>query len=124
MSAENTIFRNKSLFIFVKVRLDFLSLLSMKLLLTVQAEGDVNGAGVRDSLEVRDAGALQLGGSGGVTHIYPADSLLGIDEVHSHCLLGGDGGQPGRGAAQGGAADVMEVSNQQHRQTIHRLWGG
>lgn len=96
----------------------------MKLLLTVQTEGDVDGADVSDSLEVRDSGALQLGGSGSVTHIYPADGLLGINEVHSHGLLGGDGGQPGSGAAQGGAADVMEVSNQQHRQTIHRLWGG
>lgn len=96
----------------------------MKLSLTVQAEGDVDGADVSDSLEVRDAGALQLGGGGGVAHIYPADSLLGVDEVHSHGLLGGDGGQPGSGAAQGGAADVMKVSNQQHRQTIYRLWGG
>lgn len=96
----------------------------MKLLLTVQAEGDVDGADVRDRLEVRDAGALQLGGGGGVTHIYPADGLLGVVEVHGHGLLGGDGGQPGCGATQGGAADVIEVSNQQHRQTIHWLWGG
>lgn len=54
----------------------FLSFLSMKLSLTVQAEGDVDGADVSDSLEVRDTGALQLGGGGGVAHIYPADSLL------------------------------------------------
>ena len=93
----------------------------MKLLLTVQAKGDVNGADVCDSLEVRDAGTLQLGGSRGVAHIYPADSLLGVYEVHGHGLLGGDGGKTGRGATQGGTADVMEVSNQQHRQTIHWL---
>ncbi len=102
----------------------FLSFLSMKPLLTVQAEGDVNGADVSDSLEVRDAGTLQLGGSGGVAYIYPADGLLRVDEVHGHGLLGGDGGQPGHGAAQGGAAYVMEDSNQQHRRAIHRLWGG
>lgn len=96
----------------------------MKQLLTVQAEGDVNGADVGDSLEVGDAGALQVGGGRGFSHIYPADCFLGIDEVHSHGLLSGDGGQPGRGAAQGGAADVMEVSDQQHRQTVHRIWGG
>lgn len=90
----------------------------------MQAEGDVDGADVRDGLEVGDTGALELGGSGSVAHIYPADGLLSIDEVHGHCLLGGDGGQAGRRAAQGGAADVMEVSNQQHGQTIHWLWGG
>lgn len=32
--------------------------------------------------------------------------------------------QPGTGATQGGAADVMEVGDQQHRQTIDRFWGG
>lgn len=90
-------------------------------LLTVQAEGDVDGADVGDVLEVGDAGTLQVGGGGGFTHIYPADCLLGIDEVHSHGLLGGDGGQPGSGAAQGGAADVMKVSDQQHGQTVHWL---
>lgn len=90
----------------------------------MEAEGDVDGANVSDTLEVRDTGTLQLGSSGGVTHIDPADSLLSIDEVHRHSLLSGDVGQPGRRAAQGGAADVMEVSNQQHRQTIHWLWGG
>ena len=96
----------------------------MKVGLTVQAEGDVDGTDVRHRLEVGDAGALELGGGGCVAHIYPAYGLLGVDEVHGHGLLGADGGQPGRGAAQGGAADVMEVSDQQHRQAIHRLCGG
>lgn len=122
--SENTDSGNKSLINFCYSQVRFLSFLSLKLLLTVQAEGDVDGADVSDSLEVWDAGALQVGGGGGFTHIYPADSLLGIDKVHSHCLLGGDGGQPGSGATQGGAADVMEVSNQQHRQTIDWLWEG
>lgn len=89
----------------------------------MQAEGDVDCADVGDSLEVVDAGALQVGSSRGFTHIYPADSLLSIDEVHCHGLLGGNGGQPGGGAAQGGAANVMEVGNQEHGQTIYRLWG-
>ncbi len=88
----------------------------------MQTEGDVDCADVSDCLEVRDAGALEVGGSGGFTHIYPADSFLSIDEVHSHSLLGGNGGQTGRGATQGGAADVMEVSDQQHRQTFYWLW--
>lgn len=107
-----------------KAQLRSLSFQSVKWLLTVQAEGDVNGADVSDSLEVWDAGALQVCCGRGFSHIYPADSFLGVDEVHSHGLLSGDGGQPGCGAAQGGAADVMEVSDQQHRQTVHRLWGG
>lgn len=92
--------------------------------LTVQAEGDVDGANVGDSLEVRNAGALQLSGGRGVTNIYPADGLVSIDEVHSHGLLGGDGGQAGCRAAERGTADVMKVSNQQHGQTIHWLWRG
>lgn len=89
----------------------------------MQGDGDVNGADISDILEVRDAGAFQLCGCRGVTHVYPADSLLSIDEVHSHGLFGGNRGQSRHGATQGGAADVMEVSDQQHRQAIHRLWG-
>lgn len=64
----------------------------MTVLLTVQAEGDVDGTDVYDRLQVRDVGALQLGGGRGVAHIYPAHGLIGIDEVHGHSLLGGDGG--------------------------------
>lgn len=93
-----------------------------KLLLTVQAERDVDGAVVTDRLQVLDAGTLKLGGSGRIAHIYPANSLLRIDEVHSHGLFGGDGRNPGRGATQGGASDVVKVGDQQNRQTVHRLW--
>lgn len=89
----------------------------------MQAERDVDGADVGDRLEVWDAGALQLGGGWGFTHVYPADSLVSIDKVHGRRLLGGDGVQPGSGATQGGAADVVEVGDQQHRQTIDRFWG-
>lgn len=70
----------------------------MKLLLTVQTEGNVDGTDVIDSLEVMDAGALELSGGRGITHIYPAHGLICIDEVHSHGLFGRDGVKPGRGA--------------------------
>lgn len=90
----------------------------------MQAERDVDGADVGHVLQVRDVGALEVGGGGGLAHVYPADGLLGVDEVHGHRLLGGDGGQPGRRAAQGGAADVVEVGDQQHRKAVHWLWGG
>lgn len=92
-------------------------------LLTVEAEGDVDGADVGDGLQVRDAGTLQVGGGGGFAHVNPADGLVSIDEVHRHGLLGGDGVEPGRGAAQRGAADVVEVGDEQHGQAVHRRWG-
>lgn len=89
----------------------------------MEAEGDVDGADVGDGLQVWDAGTLQVGGGGGFAHVYPADGLVSIDEVHRHGLLGGDGVEPGRGAAQRGAADVVEVGDKQHGQAVHRLWG-
>lgn len=89
----------------------------------MEAEGDVDGADVGDGLQVRDAGALQVRGGGGFAHVYPADRLVSIDEVHGHGLLGGDGVEPGQGAAQCGAADVVEVGDQQHGQAVHRLCG-
>lgn len=91
--------KQKILFLEIKVlfpsftgRCDFshLCAISMNLLLTVQTEGNVDSTDVSDSLEVRDAGALELGGSRGITHIYPADGLICIDEVHSHSLFGRD----------------------------------
>lgn len=91
----------------------------------MEAEGDVDGADVGDGLQVWDAGTLQVGGGGGFAHVYPADGLVSIDEVHGHGLLGGDGAEPGgRGAAQRGAADVVEVGDEQHGQAVHWLWGG
>lgn len=93
-------------------------------LLTVEAEGDVDGADVGDRLQVRDAGTLQVRGGGGFAHVYPADGLVSVDEVHGHGLLGGDGMEAGQGATQCSAADVVEVGDQQHGQAVHRLWGG
>lgn len=87
----------------------------------MQVEGDVDRADVTEALQVLEAGAFQLRRRRSVAHIYPAHSLLSIDEVHSHRLLGGDGGEPGRGSTQGGASDVMEVGDQQNRQTVHWL---
>lgn len=89
----------------------------------MQAEGDVDGANVDHVFQARDVGALEVSGSWGLSHIYPADGLFGVDEVHGYGLLGGDGGQPGRRAAQGGAADVMEVRDQQHRKAVHWFCG-
>ena len=96
----------------------------MYAVLTVQAQGDVDGADVAQDLEVGDVGTLELRGGGRVAHVDPADRLLGVDKVHGHGLLGGDGGQAGGGAAERGAADVVEVGDQQHRQSIHRVWIG
>lgn len=90
----------------------------------MEAEGDVDGADVGDRLQVRDAGTLQVRGGGGFAHVYPADGLVSVDEVHRHGLLGGDGMEPGQGATQCSAADVVEVGDQQHGQAVHRLWGG
>lgn len=64
-----------------------------------------------------------MGGGRGFAHVYPADGLFSVDEVHGHGLLGGDGGQPGRRAAQEVAADVMEVRDKQHGKAVHRFWG-
>lgn len=90
----------------------------------MQAEGDVDGADVGHGFQVGDVGALEVGGGGGLSHVYPADGLLGVDEIHGHGLLGGDGGQPGRRVAQGGGADVVEVRDEQHGKAVHRFWGG
>lgn len=89
----------------------------------MEAEGDVDGSDVGDGLQVWDAGTLQVGGGGRFAHVYPADGLVSVDEVHGHGLLGGDGVEPGQGAAQRGAADVVEVGDEQHGQAVHRVWG-
>lgn len=65
--------------------------------LTVQAEGDVDrsdACAVR--LQVLNTGTLQLSGSGGITHIYPANRLLSIYKVHRHRLIGVWDRQSGR----------------------------
>lgn len=61
------------------------------MVLTVQAEGDVDGLLLREALGIGEFGTLELGGCGGVSHVDPAHGLLGIDKVHSGGLLGVDG---------------------------------
>lgn len=53
----------------------------------------------------------------------PADSLLGIEEVHG-CGLFGAGGQQAvdTGAAQGGGLDVLGVGDQQDGQAVYWHW--
>lgn len=114
ISNSSTFFANTS---FSSTCLRFLE----EVKLTVQAERDVDGADVGDVLEVHYAGALEVRGGGRVAHVDPADRLLGVDEVHGHGLLGGDGRQPGAGAGQRRTADVVEVGDEQHGQTVHRL---
>lgn len=53
----------------------------------------------------------------------PADSLLGIEEVHGCGLFGAGGKQAvDSGATQGGGLDVLGVGDQQDRQTVYRHW--
>lgn len=90
--------------------------------LTVQAEGNVDGSdacAVR--LQVLNTSTLQLSGSGGITHIYPANRLLSIYKVHRHRLIGVRDRQSGRRATQRCASDAVEIGDQQNRQTIHWL---
>lgn len=72
---------------------------TLKLVLTVQVDGNIYGADVSDGLQVRDPGTFQLRGIRRVPHIDPAHSLISVDEVHGHGRLGGDGRQSGHGAA-------------------------
>lgn len=97
--AENANSRNRSVVTYFTGRCDISHwrAISRKLLLTVQTEGNVDGTDVSDSLKVRDAGALELGGGRCIAHIYPADRLICIDEVHSHGLFGRNRVQSGRG---------------------------
>lgn len=78
---------------------------SKNMVLTVQAEGDVDGLLLREALGIGEFGTLELGGSGGVSHVDPAHGLLGVDKIHSGGLLGFDG--DGIGSAQRGGLDVL-----------------
>lgn len=88
--------------------------------LTVQAEGDVDDSLLCEALQIGDLGTFEVCGGGGVSYVDPADTLLGVDEVHG-CGLFGAGGQQAvdRGAAQGGGLDVLGVGNQQDRQPVY-----
>lgn len=91
--------------------------------LTVQAEGDVDDSLLCEALQIRDLGTLEVRGCGGVSHVDPADGLLGIEEVHRRRLFGAGGQQAvDRGAAQRCGLDVLRVGNQQNGQTVHWHW--
>lgn len=88
--------------------------------LTVEAEGDVDDPLLREALQVRNPGALEVRRRGRVAHVDPADRLLGIEEVHGGGLFGGGGQQAvDGGAAQGRGLDVLGVGDQQDRQAVH-----
>lgn len=89
------------------------------MVLTVQAEGDVDGLLLREALGIGEFGTLELGGSGGVSHVDPAHGLLGVDKVHSGGLLGVDG--DGIGSAQRGGLDVLWVGYEKVRMPIYRV---
>lgn len=57
--------------------------------LTVEAEGDVDDPLLREALQVRDLGALEVRRRRRVAHVDPADCLLGVEEVHGRGLLCG-----------------------------------
>lgn len=91
--------------------------------LTVQAEGDVDDSLLSEALQIWDLGALEVCGRGRVPDVDPADGLLSIQEVHG-CGLFGAGGQQAvdSGATQGGGLDVLGVGDQQDGQTVDWHW--
>lgn len=53
----------------------------------------------------------------------PADSFLGINEVHGRGLFGAGGQQAvDRGATQGGGLDILGIGDQQNGQAVHWHW--
>lgn len=87
--------------------------------LTVEAEGDVDGLLLCEALGIGEPGTLELGGSRRVTHVDPAHGLLGVYEVHSSGLLSVDG--DGVSSAQGGGLDVLGVGYEEVRMPIYRV---
>lgn len=89
----------------------------------MQAEGYVDDSLLCEALQIGDLGTFEVCGRGGVSHMDPADSLLGVEEVHC-CGLFGAGGQQAVdcGATQGGGLDVLGVGDQQDRQAVYRHW--
>lgn len=60
--------------------------------LTMQAEGDVDDSLLCEALQIGNLGTFEVCGCGCVSDMDPADSLLGVEEVHG-CSLFGAGGQ-------------------------------
>lgn len=89
----------------------------------MEAEGDVDDPFLREALQVRDLGALEVCRRGRVAHVDPADRLLGVEEIHGCGLLRGCGQQAvDGGATQGGGLDVLGVGDQQDGQAVHWHW--
>lgn len=87
----------------------------------MQAEGDVDDPLLGEALQIGNLGTFQVRGRRGVSHVDPADGLLGVDEIHGRGLFGAGGQQAvDSGAAQGGGLDVLGVGDQQDGQTVDR----
>lgn len=81
--------------------------------LTVQTEGDVDDSLICEALQIGNLGTLEVCGGRGVSHMDPADSFLGIEEVHGRGLLGAGGQQAvDCGATQGRGLDILRVGDQ------------
>lgn len=91
--------------------------------LTVQAEGNVDDSLLGEALQIWDLCTFEVCGRRRVSHVDPAHRLLGIHKVHGGGLFGA-GGQEAvdGGAAQRGGLDVLGVGNQQDRQTVDWHW--
>lgn len=89
----------------------------------MQAEGDVDDSFFRKALQIGDQGTFEVCGRGGVAHVDPAHSFLGVQEVHGRGLLGAGGQQAvDGGAAQGRGLDVLGVGDQQDGQALYGDW--
>lgn len=89
--------------------------------LTVHAEGNVDDSLLCDALQIWDLGTFEVCGCRGVSYVDPADSLLGIEEVHGRGLFGA-GGQQAVEIAQVDGLDVLGVGDQQDGQAVHWHW--
>lgn len=91
--------------------------------LTVQAEGNVDDSLLGEALQIWDLCTFEVRGRWRVSHVDPAHRLLSIHKVHGGGLFGA-GGQEAvdGGATQRGGLDVLGVGNQQDRQTVYWHW--
>lgn len=84
-----------------------------KQLLTMQAEGDVDGPLLNKALEIGDLSTFQDGLRGTVTNVDPADCVFCIVEVHGSGLLGAGGSNIGDGPTiQVRSHYVLRVGNE------------
>lgn len=78
----------------------------------MQAEGDVDGVLIHKAFQAWHAGTLELCLGCTVSHMYPANGLIGIAEVHG-CGLSRARWCDGRnlGPTQVGSQNVLRVGN-------------